>query len=75
VAPSGRFGSSLALFAERVVDLQEMRHACDYDPMFRISKEDAAFAISSARVALIHFQQVPADEKVAFLYLLLFKVR
>jgi hypothetical protein len=63
------------LFAERVIDLLEKRHACDYDPLLRVSKSSAAFAISAARAALNHFQQVPADHKAAFLYLLVFKVR
>src|SRR4051812_23844282 len=73
VAPSGRFHSSLTLFAERVIDLLEKRHACDYDPLLRVSKSSATLAISAARAALYHFQEVPADHKVAFLYLLVFK--
>jgi hypothetical protein len=73
--PSKGFNSRLREFASVVVDLQKLRHSSDYDPFFRISKSDAALAISSARVALDHFERVPPDEKAIFLYLLLFKVR
>jgi len=74
-APSGGFDSDLKLFANEVVGLQEKRHACDYDPLFRVTRSDAILKISAARAALNYFQQVPADEKAIFLSLLLFKPR
>ena len=74
-APTGGFNSDLRLFATSVVGLQEKRHSCDYDPLFRVTKSDTILEISAARAALNLFQQVPTEEKVIFLSLLLFKAR
>ena len=74
-APPGGFNSNLKSFAAELVELQEKRHSCDYDPLFRVTKSGATLAISAGRAALNHFDNVPADEKVVFLSLLLFKAR
>ena len=74
-APAGGFNSNLKSFAAEVAELQEKRHSCDYDPLFRVTKSGATLAISAARAALNQFDHVPTDEKVVFLSLLLFKAR
>lgn len=61
-APSEGFGPDLAAFATAVVDLQLKRHAADYDPMVRMNKSDAAFAIATARAALARFSKAPQQE-------------
>lgn len=47
-----RFPDHLRSFAASFVRLQELRHKCDYDPLFRITKLEAAEAIASSRNAI-----------------------
>lgn len=66
------FDSNIQRFAAAVLELQERRHAADYDPSIRFKMSDALVAISTARSAVDNFNTAPAENKAAFLTLLLF---
>jgi len=69
-APQDGFGADIRTFATAVVELQEKRHAADYDPMVQMKQSDAILVIGTARAALARFQSANADERAAFLTLL-----
>jgi hypothetical protein len=73
--PAGGLGRNISAFAAAFLELQEKRHAADYDPIVRVKTSDAKLAISSARAALVRFQQSDDEERKAFLSLLLFPPR
>jgi hypothetical protein len=73
--PRGGFGPNITAFAAAVVELQEKRHAAEYDPMIRVSRSDAILAIETARAALRRFKQADSARRVMFLSLLLFSPR
>jgi uncharacterized protein (UPF0332 family) len=73
--PSTGFGANINAFATAVAELQEKRHAADYDVMIRMNKSDAALAISTARAALGRLDRASGPERLAFLSLLLFSPR
>jgi uncharacterized protein (UPF0332 family) len=74
-APLGGFGSDIQAFAATVLDLQEKRHAADYDPSIRIKSSDALLVVNAARTALRRFEAASVDAQEAFLSLLLFQPR
>lgn len=74
-APAQGFGADIVAFAAAVVDLQEKRHAADYDPMVRMSRSDGILAIAKARTALSRLSGTSESERMAFLSLLLFSPR
>jgi hypothetical protein len=47
-----RFPDHLRVFAADFVRLQELRHKCDYDPLFKITKQEVAEAIAASRNAI-----------------------
>ena len=47
--PAPNFGARLQAFATALVDLQEKRHAADYDPVGRVITLDAKVAVATAR--------------------------
>jgi hypothetical protein len=73
--PRNGFGPNIKAFAAAVVELQEKRHAADYDPLIRVKSLDALLAVSTARNALNRFQRASAGRRKAFLSLLLFPPR
>lgn len=73
--PPNGFGPNIKAFAAAALELQEKRHAADYDPSVRISRSDAVLAVSTARTALKRFRKVSAARRKAFLCLLLFEPR
>lgn len=73
--PDDGFGPNINAFATAVVELQEKRHAADYDVMIRMNKSDALLAISTARAALRRFEKANKTRRVAFLSMLLFPPR
>jgi hypothetical protein len=73
--PSGGFGSHIKAFAAAVVELQEIRHAADYDPSIRVLSSDALPAVSTARSARQRFQLASSRGRKAFLSLLVFPPR
>jgi len=74
VPPEG-FGVDIQGFAAYVTDLQQERHAADYDPRLRVEPSDAVLALAAARRAMRCWEAAPADERSAFLALLLFPPR
>jgi uncharacterized protein (UPF0332 family) len=74
-APSDGFGANIVALAIAVCELQQKRHAADYDVMIKVNRSDAAFAIRAARAALVRFSESSDDKRIAFLSLLLFQPR
>jgi hypothetical protein len=74
-APSNGFGPNISPFAAAVAELQEKRHAADYDVMIRMNKSDAVLAISTAKAALRRFNRANKARRLAFLSVLLFPPR
>jgi hypothetical protein len=68
-------GSSIARFADAVVQLQRARHEADYNPVFRISKADAIGKVQTARDAIATFEMATVDEQVGYLTRVLYKER
>jgi len=69
------FSSELRTFANTFVLLQELRHRCDYDPEYKLSKAQAQQAVDDATQAIGSFAAANSDEKNQFLAYLLFAVR
>ena len=74
-APGNGFGSNIQAFAGVLVDLQEKRHAADYDPSIRVPTSDAKLAISMAKSAIRRFDQSSPKRQKTFLTLLVFPPR
>ena len=70
--PASGFGPNIPAFAAALVELQEKRHAADYDPMIRMRLSDAQLAIKTARASVRRFRQASKTRRRAFLSLLLF---
>lgn len=73
--PTNGFGSNIAAFADAVRELQDKRHAADYDPTARFKTEDAKLALMTARSAIRRFERANEARKRAFLSLLAFPPR
>lgn len=69
-APANGFGSNITAFASAVVDLQEKRHAADYDPLVRMKMSDAIVAVRTARAALARYRRASPTRRRTFLTLL-----
>ena len=63
-APSSGFGPNITAFAAAVVELQEKRHAADYDVMIRMNKSDAVLAINTAKAALRRFNKASQPRRL-----------
>jgi len=74
-APPDGFGANIVAFAIAACELQQKRHAADYDVMIKVNRSDADFAIRAARAALKRFENASQPSRVAFLSLLLFQPR
>jgi hypothetical protein len=74
-APKGGFGANIGAFAVAVLELQQKRHAADYDPAIRVRTSDASLAIRTATAALARFNGAEVAEREAFLTLLVFPPR
>jgi hypothetical protein len=75
MTPKQGFGDMMKHFAAVALELQEKRHAADYESDGLSRPSDALAAIAGARAALESYQAAPAEERLAFLTLLLFKRR
>jgi uncharacterized protein (UPF0332 family) len=73
--PTNGFGPNIVAFATAVRELQQKRHAADYDVMISMNRSDASVAIGTARAALRRFNHASRSRRVAFLSLLLFQPR
>lgn len=74
-APASGFGANIQAFASAFIELQEKRHAADYDPSIRVKTSDALLALSTARSAVRRFTGANATRRKAFLSLVLFAPR
>lgn len=72
--PPAYFGK-MAVFVRLVVNLQHERHYADYHPSARFDEARATQALTAARVAIKAFEDSTAEQREAFLTLLLFKPR
>jgi len=68
-------GQELAAFANAFLELQEKRHAADYDPVGRRKTLDAQLAIATARDAIRRLHAADAELRRMFISLLLFSPR
>jgi ATP phosphoribosyltransferase regulatory subunit HisZ len=73
--PSGGFGPDIIELATAVIDLQEKRHAADYDPLFRASTAEAIVAVQTGRNALSRLRHANPTRRRAFLSLVVFSPR
>ncbi len=73
--PDGGFDRNIQTFADAFIQLQEKRHAADYDPLIRLKRSDAILAIDTARAALLRLDDAVEEHRKAFLTLLLFPPR
>lgn len=73
--PEGGFEPNVKTFAASLVELLQNRQEADYDPLVRLKRSDAAFAVSAARSLLQRFNASSAASRTAFLALLLFPPR
>jgi uncharacterized protein (UPF0332 family) len=73
--PPGGFGGHIVTIAGAVSELQDRRHAADYDPSQSFLQTDARAALQTARSAVNRLAYLEADQRRAFLYLLLFEPR
>ncbi len=73
--PSGGFGPDVVAVATAVIELQEKRHAADYDPLFRVSVSDAVLAIETGRNAMLRLKDMNRVQRKSFLSLIVFSPR
>jgi len=73
--PDGGFLPVIKDFATSALALRGRRLMADYDPMPRFRTADALFAVETARTALRKWNQAPAEQRSAFVWLLLFRPR
>jgi hypothetical protein len=69
------FSDALRIFANNFALLQELRHRCDYDPDYRLSKAETQQAIDDASQAIGCLASADLDERNRFLAYLLFGIR
>jgi uncharacterized protein (UPF0332 family) len=73
--PASGFGPNISAFVTAFVELQEKRHAADYDPMIKVTLSEAQLIIKTARVAIRRFEKTSGSRRRAFISLLLFPPR
>lgn len=73
--PTGGFGAPVRSIARAVVELQDRRHAADYDPSLSFLPSDARAALQTARSAVDRLGRLTDDQRKAYLYLILFEPR
>jgi hypothetical protein len=65
----------LQAFATALIELQQKRLEADYNPLIRVTTSDAKIAVGNARAALTRWSHLNAEQRNAFLALLLFRLR
>jgi len=73
--PQNGFNADIQGFASAAAALQDARHEADYDPRRRFRTSDALLAVNTARAALTHWNVAPAEQRTAFIMLLVFSPR
>lgn len=69
------FPSPIIECADAFVDLQEARHAADYDPDKRVTRNTAQEKIDLAEIAIRKLRSAPKSDRKAFAVLLLLQKR
>ena len=69
--PQGGFHAGLVTFAAAVPNLQDRRHAADYDPLAPFSTLDVRASLATARAAVAQYLAADIEHKRMFLTLLL----
>lgn len=69
------FGQDLRDFANDFVRLQELRHLCDYDPDYKLTKAQAQEYVDAAGDAIAKLGTANDTEKSKFLAYILFSIR
>lgn len=72
--PAG-FGQELRSMADSFVELQELRHAADYDPHAEFVRKDVQSHILQAADAIAKLRAAPTSDRRAFVVWLLFPNR
>lgn len=75
LAPAGGFCADITQFCTAFADLQERRHAADYDPSERFLVADAKLTLGTAKSAIQKLEGAPQAERRLFIHLLVFKIR
>lgn len=73
--PAAGFSNDIKRFATFTLELQEKRHGADYDPSLKFRRADAEADIELAERAIQRFSAADAEERRAFLALLVFQPR
>jgi hypothetical protein len=73
--PAGGFGPDIVALATAVIDLQEKRHAADYDPLLRVGTAEAILAVETGRTAVGRLRHANQVRRRAFLSLVVFSPR
>jgi uncharacterized protein (UPF0332 family) len=73
--PAPAYFGKMSAFVRLTVNLQQERHYADYHPTIRFDEPRARQAVSTARIAIKAFEDSTAEQREAFLTLLLFKPR
>jgi hypothetical protein len=71
--PGDKFGQVI-VFARLILNLYERREQADYDPVYTFDDETGRRAVSDARTAIQYFDNASAEQRGAFLALLLLKL-
>lgn len=69
--PAHGFGANVQAFSTAAIELQEKRHAADYNPQPRFRTSDAKLLIGAARSAVQRFQAADGEHRNTFLTLLI----
>jgi hypothetical protein len=69
------FPPEVRRFCNEFISLQNLRNHCDYDPEFKITKEDASDAIDAASQAIADLRGADEGPRRLFLSYLLFGIR
>lgn len=69
------FAPELRDFARDFISLQNLRHNCDYNPLFRLTKADAEAEIVRADQAIVNLRTASHAERIEFLAYVLFGYR
>jgi len=73
--PPGGFAADFFEYVAATSELQERRHAADYDPAVRFRMSDAQLSIRLARRAILRLAAAAAEQRRAFTTLLVFPPR
>lgn len=70
-----KFPKAIEDFAVQFIQLQEKRHAADYDPDSRFVRSEVQTVIDDAETAITDFSKVPIKDRRAFSAFVILKKR